>query len=370
MKTYKIKATVVTPLSIGDGSQYSPYKDYFIENGMVHYIDQRKLGELLTKDDRLMDEYVEGVANMEGNRSRFDIKSFINDRLRCDVSSVVKSSIIYDGLHIANKLPIHGICKTPKGHPYLPGSSVKGALKTAALYNFLEKDVAGEELSKKILEEPYKKEITKELEDKLTQFEFSVSDSSLLNLSDMSCIHEERIHIKKGTFIIPTHREVLNENANATLTIQFNKKNQLTWFNLVEYINKFAMSGLLTERGILMDADNKSMKDKDYNALDDFYIRMNNVIEKAQQNVAYLRLGFGKGFYMNSIASSIFEKDETEEKLNFKNYLKAKGYGKAYNPRIEKMQDYELDPYVFPITRNIKRRGVEPLGWVKLEKMD
>src|SRR5699024_7998560 len=143
MNTFKIKATVITPISIGNGTQYSPYRDYFISENKVHYIEERKLGDLLAKRESLMDEYIEGVANMEGNRSRFDIKNFIRDSLSINPKEVVKKSLDFNGNALA-KLPINSFIKMPNGQPYIPGSSIKGALKTALVYTDLEKTNMGE----------------------------------------------------------------------------------------------------------------------------------------------------------------------------------------------------------------------------------
>lgn len=142
MNTYNVKATVITPVSIGNGHQLSPYKDYVIKNGFVHYIDTKKLGELLAKEDGLMDEYVEGVANMDGNRSRFDLQEFIANRLNFDISDITKEKLTFYG-DAAAKLPLNTIIKTPNNEPYIPGSSLKGAIKTALVYTDLEKTDEG-----------------------------------------------------------------------------------------------------------------------------------------------------------------------------------------------------------------------------------
>src|SRR5690625_7902812 len=138
MKTYKIKATVVTPFSIGDGSQYSPNKDYYIDKGNVCYIDEQKMGELLAKDDELMTEYVDGVVNMEGNRSKFDLKSVIQNRLFVRREQFIQTELHFNGNELS-RLPINGFVKTPNGQPYTPCSSINGAMQSAWVDLGLEK---------------------------------------------------------------------------------------------------------------------------------------------------------------------------------------------------------------------------------------
>lgn len=361
MKTYKIKATVITPVSIGNGQQLSPYKDYFIKNGLIHYIDTNKLGQLLAKDDELMDEYVEGVANMEGNRSRFDIYNFINLRLKKEPVDIVKAKAPFIGERNIRKLPVQEICKTPKGDGYIPGSTIKGSIKTALLFNSLNNE--DNELISQLLKNPNN---TEDIEKKLQEFILSTSDSDTISPIDIICIYDQRLHVKKGTFIIPTYREAIKENSVFNFTIQSNE----SWENLSEAINNYAIAGLKTEKDIMIDADEDEKIDLEiYNSLYDFYDKMG---ETAQNNrdKTLLRIGSGKGFYMNSIAEIIFHKDNTDDKSKFKKYLKAIGYGKAYNPSVKKMVDYNLDPYLFPITRNILSKTIQPLGWIKLDKTD
>src|SRR5690625_1451024 len=124
MNNFKIKATVITPVSIGSGIQLSPYKDYFISNNKVHYVDENKLSQLVAKDPALMDTYDEGVANMDGNRSNFDLKGFVQNHLSMDPFDLVRNSIEFRGNSNA-KLPINEAIKTPTGQPYIPGKRWK-----------------------------------------------------------------------------------------------------------------------------------------------------------------------------------------------------------------------------------------------------
>ncbi len=363
MNLFKIKATVITPVSIGNGHQLSPYKDYFIKDGFVHYIDTNKLGQLLAEDEELMDEYVEGVANMEGNRSKFDIYSFIKNNLKVNPKEITKRTLFYLGEKTNRKLYIQEITKAPIGYPYLPGSSIKGALKTAYLFEYLINDSQGRAIAIKLLKNP---KHTSDIEQKLKEFEFAVSDSGAFNDDNLICIYDQRLHVKKGNYIIPTYREAIDIKGSSEFCINSTYK----WDSFRQMVNHYAISGLETEKGIMIDADENERIDLGiYNHLYDFYEKMIDDINKNQKDV-FLRVGFGKGFYMNSIAEAIFNQDRTDEKKEFKKYLKSIGYGKAYNSRAGRVVDYELDPYLFPITRNINTKSVRPLGWIKLEKIN
>ncbi|MCB0798503.1 MAG: hypothetical protein KDB85_12870, partial [Chitinophagales bacterium] len=69
---------VLTPLVIGSGdAPLSPYSDYFIQNGQCHYIDEKRLTELLAKDPALMDTFIERVKTTnEDNLPVLDLKDF------------------------------------------------------------------------------------------------------------------------------------------------------------------------------------------------------------------------------------------------------------------------------------------------------
>lgn len=359
MKTYKIKATVVTPVSIGDGSQYSPYKDYFIDSGRVCYIDEQKMGNLLTKDDELMTEYVEGVANMEGNRSKFDLRSFIQNRLSVEPGFLIQNEVDFYG-NVSSKLPINGFIKTPNGYPYIPGSSIKGAIKTALVYMDLEQTDTGIKWKdnffrmlsqvdynrrgyEQFLRRRLKRQLN-ELEDLLkrkAEKKNNLGFIERLTLSDSYKIDKKQLEVidLKRTQI-PVRQEVLKINTNFYFTISSPDDG---WESFGEKLNTFSCNNL---------SDYEDSRKKVFSQVDNTF--KNNHAE------VFLPLGFGKGIYLNSILLSLkdYAYDIKKEAL-FEKYLK------FLSPRTK-----NINISSFPNTTFKTYQDDLPLGWIKLEKID
>ena len=114
-----------------------------------------------------------------------------------------------------------------------------------------------------------------------------------------------------------------------------------------------------------MERFEKKLDNKYYKHLENFY----RTIQKRTESLttAYLRLGTGKGFYFNSIALALYDRDGTENKGQFLKFLKTCGYGKIYNTKQRQVEEYDLNPDEFPITRFVEITETKPLGWIQLE---
>lgn len=146
---HKLKLTTVTPVAVGGskGDLLSPYADFvFSDDGkQLHYLNFERLSEAF--DEEMLREYVRQIPlNMDNNRSDFDLKSFLQHRFGKDLSRFFqksKASVQQEGL--SPKLRQHIIPMVKNGgQPYLPGSSLKGMLRTAMLYDWLVSTKAGE----------------------------------------------------------------------------------------------------------------------------------------------------------------------------------------------------------------------------------
>lgn len=362
MNNFKIKATVITPVSIGSGIQLSPYKDYFISNNKVHYVDEKKLSELLLSKENLMDQYVEGVANMDGNRSRFDLKDFIEHRISVDPFEVVRESVSFNGDANA-KLPINGLIKMPNGQPYIPGSSIKGALKTALVYTDLQKTDFGKRwkvdffkqleninFNRRVTERGLQQRLKEQLnalEGKLkSKAEISNHSKVFQRLSVLDSTNKDNQNITvmdlKRTDIT-VRQEVLQVNA----VFHFDVNSPIdNWSLFQEKINRFASNNLRYFE------DHEKEKERIYNMVEDSF--ENNTDE------AFLPLGFGKGIYLNSILESLkdYAFDKGKEQV-FENYLSVL-YHNSRNLNID----------TFPVTEFKSFNESQPLGWIKLEKIN
>ncbi|SCQ22236.1 RAMP superfamily protein [Tannerella forsythia] len=371
------KITTLTPVSIGDGNTLSAFADYVLEKGKIYYINQQAIRDKMGKNPELMDFYVEGMIRGKSNTTNtFDLKNFIFNRLKLTLQQAASHSI--EAKNVSGKKEFYTVVKNAGQSPYIPGSTLKGAIKTALLYDWLID--AKNDWCENYLENLNNKEERGRLEAQLMaefdKFELGVSDSSLLEFDTLQAIDIKRLHIKKGSLDIPQTREAIKENIACECEIRNVRKliaekadgtkvyKNYSWRELCKIINKFSDNSCNIEWEI-MERFEKKLDNKYYKHLENFY----RTIQKRTESLttAYLRLGTGKGFYFNSIALALYDRDGTENKGQFLKFLKTCGYGKVYNTKQRQVEEYDLNPDEFPITRFVEITETKPLGWIQLE---
>ena len=371
------KITTLTPVSIGDGNTLSAFADYVLEKGKIHYINQQAIRDKMGKSPELIDFYVEGMIRGKSNMTNtFDLKNFIFNRLKLTLQQAALYSI--EAKNVSGKKEFYTVVKNAGQSPYIPGSTLKGAIKTALLYDWLID--AKNDWCENYLENLNNKEERVRLEAQLMtefdKFELGVSDSSLLEFDTLQAIDIKRLNIKKGTLDIPQTREAVKENIACECEIRNVRKliaekadgtkvyKNYSWEELCRIINTFSRHSSDAEWTILSETG-KKIDDDIYFSLEDFYEDVEKKTESS--TTAYLRLGTGKGFYFNSIALALYDCDGTENKGQFLKFLKTCGYGKIYKPQKRQVEEYDLNPDEFPITRFVEITETKPLGWIQLE---
>lgn len=371
------RITTLTPVSIGDGNTLSAFADYVLEKGKIYYINQQIIRDKMGKNPELMDFYVEGMIRGKSNTTNtFDLKNFIFNRLKLTLQQAASHSI--EAKNVSGKKEFYTVVKNAGQSPYIPGSTLKGAIKTALLYDWLID--AKNDWCENYLENLNNKEERGRLEAQLMaefdKFELGVSDSSLLEFDTLQAIDIKRLNIKKGTLDIPQTREAVKENIACECEIRNVRKliaekadgtkvyKNYSWEELCRIINTFSSHSSDAEWTMLSNIGEK-IDDDIYFSLEDFYEDVEKKTESS--TIAYLRLGTGKGFYFNSVALALYDADMTDGKEKFLKFLKANGYGKVYNPQNRRVELYDLKPDKFPITRFVEISDTKPLGWVQLE---
>lgn len=125
----KYELTCLTPTLIGDGSRLSPI-DYMVWRDQVNVLDQGKIFRLLAKGPRL-ESYLKQIHRAE--KLEFAAwggfaQNFAHRRIPFETPdySRIWEALPSENLHIPTFVSSH------EG-PYLPGSAIKGALRTAFL---------------------------------------------------------------------------------------------------------------------------------------------------------------------------------------------------------------------------------------------
>ncbi len=126
----RYRLTCLTPVLVGDGRRLSPI-DYMVWKDQVNVLDQTRILKLLSKGARL-----EGYLNQIRKAEKLDFaawggfaQNYADRRIPFEHPSISK---VWDQAH-GETLNIPTFAAGTAG-PYLPGSAIKGALRTGMLF--------------------------------------------------------------------------------------------------------------------------------------------------------------------------------------------------------------------------------------------
>ncbi|MBK9462551.1 MAG: type III-A CRISPR-associated RAMP protein Csm5 [Sphingobacteriales bacterium] len=138
-----IKLTVLTPLHIGAGTEkrMAVGIDYFYmpDEKKVYIIDTNKLFAALRQKGADLSIYSQMIAQKQTE----NLRNYLFDRLKIPIASI--SSKAYP-INNTPENEINTFIRSGLNQPYIPGSSLKGAIRTAVfhhLYEIHEKDYRG-----------------------------------------------------------------------------------------------------------------------------------------------------------------------------------------------------------------------------------
>lgn len=364
MEKVKLKITTLTPVTIGSGVSLSPYADYVIDKGKVCLIDKKRMiDRIMAKGDSYLEDYIYGVSNgMDKSRtmSTFDLKSYlINKKIVKEIDDVIFSKCLIIGDQSKN-LTIKGLIKSPLGEPYFPGSSIKGALKTVLMYNWLKTNKDGGRTVEEVLENGNFDRLEKEFEFKEDEITHDVKrKNTIQQVTDSYCLDKNSTIIVDCYRKMPIRLECIAKNQISEFELVLEK---YKWKDLAKQANQYAEDAL--EREFALIEENDELK-KYYN----FLVGIEDEIIEANDHTAFFRLGFGKGYYLNSLGIAIYDyvSQEGNEVLYDKfEYFINKEF--ARKDKFDNKQQITLEE--FPKTRLFVTNTQEPLGWVKVECMN
>lgn len=350
---YHIKLTTLTPVCIGSGEKLSPYADFIIDqaNEEIHYINKAAVEKILGEYPELMDDYVSGITSGLNTRNQeFGLKSFLEEELNLDEEEYILKSYQCSGDGIKE---LNTIVKNAGQKPYIPGSTIKGAIKTALLYDWT-KSNEGMRWANDYLNSLENNFVRKKLDSELAKIELQISDTDEFGYDALSIVNVNKIKISTGKDRVKTLWEAVLENKSTHFTAKFGNQN---WEQIFPKINLYSKECNEMEMFLLDNAGQTFSQDYkvDYDDLLQFYREKSNQIDRAnRENAACLRIGNGKGFYYNTIALALYNADG-EDKSRFREFLVRNRFK---NP---------IQPNEFPLTRSIELGEFLPVGWVKLE---
>ncbi|MBQ9763068.1 MAG: type III-A CRISPR-associated RAMP protein Csm5 [Phascolarctobacterium sp.] len=134
----------VSPVNIADGVKLNP-KEYLFDrkNGMVYFLNQLSWHKFIYSK-KLLSSYEKYMTDFREKRSLFEWLSDSGYGIE-DVKFAIKSSttVVLNQLYFQEKKTLNEIITQERlstGEIYLPGSSIKGVIRTAILYALLQKN--------------------------------------------------------------------------------------------------------------------------------------------------------------------------------------------------------------------------------------
>ncbi|AIJ06327.1 CRISPR-associated protein, Csm5 [Methanocaldococcus bathoardescens] len=378
----EVKCELITPIFIGCGEEYSQL-DYFIEDGFAHIIDLEKA--IADLDD------LEKVNEI----SRLIISNTTNNRLNLNAKDILKSVGLnpYDYVIRKIKCEIKSDSKTrvkkfisQNNKYYIPGSSIKGAIRTAYLFNYYDKNLSellkildnrdiklhekGKELEKNAISKNIPEDFFKYLK---------ISDS--LNLKgEFKFIHTRRWNYRKRKLNIPINMEGMIKgtfsinikiedgffkNINKKLKTNYNPKDEGEMFNILKNLcNNFSKTVVEFE-----------LKKNNSYYIERIYEKLLSDINK--DGAIYLNLGFGGGFLNKTIYPLLWKNDENL--IHFKKikslFVALSGGNKNLKNawlRANSYLDFPTTKTVYAIYSKQDRRFIPklPMGWIKMELVE
>jgi len=343
---FDLKLTTISPVHIGSQSSISPYSDYVCKDNKIYYIDEDKLKSLFISSgnmDELLDEYIDAITvqSFSDFQNKYNIEMFL-ERYNLDIEEF--SSYILDTNTRVNK-SIESTVKT-SGRPYIPGSTLKGAIRTTLLFNHNRGFSKGE---------IYVFDIN-------TRMELSnllISDTNPLSMEDLIVLRTGRYNLAEDI----EDRDTIYESINKSTDFEFKIKIKNTTDEEFGYLNDDNLEGLFSiinkfyQEAIQREIDvlEKNISPQIQKILD-FYYYLNNEIKDAIANkdAAILRIGGGKTYFEGSIGLGL-------EKEDLKSVIEKASFGKKIT-----------DKNFFPKTRTFvgkKDMYDQVLGWIKIESI-
>ncbi len=351
----KLKLETRSPVHIGSGEELTSRCDYIYEDGRVHYIDHEKLRKQIKKREQstsLIDDYVERVKIQDSSDSdtigEFIKRNFGNFKEFCVRSIKAEGDIKTENI---NKHIRTG------NRPFIPGSTLKGAIRTALFYKMLSRGQNTQNLDK-VSEAgifgKYGDDVLKYL---------SVSDTEVLEKNDLKVVQVKNYDIEEGNSQMPITLETIPAGIESSFKIDLKArknyhrplKNSLDFLyegseeKILKFVNRFTMDRLNDEI--------KALKQTDTGKLNYIIKLLKGLRRKVKQykgnnEGAIMRIGRGKTFFDNTV-TGILKGEKREE------FIENKPLGSD-------------DGDTFPVTRTYRMDNDRPstmLGWVEINPL-
>lgn len=334
----EIKIETLSPIHIGNGTFLQQGNDYIVEDNHINVLSLDKIGKIIGTDSTTIQEWTEAI---ERGEAEFFVKrkmqehsyhDYTKRRIECSIKIEQRQKTLKEYIHDG------------MGKPYIPGSSIKGAIRTA-IFSSLAKNIISTKLNSEEKQKKWKNIITG-MENELLHFQDGGKKSPANDI--FKFIHTGDAFFEKG---VETVVEQINLNITKKASLIDNSKPQMvevirkgvtSKFRLIIKDDFYQLSKFYSLHNLF-----KQINDHTYNLLcdeidfwgrgegsrytgqDDYLDQLDLIldqIEACQPNECILRIGqasgwrFVTGAWLEDIDKHYF-KDEIVPQCRPKNFL-------------------------------------------------
>lgn len=360
----KYTIDTISPIHIGSGEKLLR-SDYVVHDGRLYAINMdRLIGSLKAEQAKIFSQLIQkgdiSIALRSLNIKPNEYNKYAKYVILCEFQP---------GL----KLQTH--IKDIEYKPYIPGSSIKGSIRTAICYNLF----AIPEERKRLIQEIFRRSYSEKAISDFVESIFGSEDKKrsphhdimrFLRISDSESLNPNSIEVQEINVInrggpsgyrktgIKIYAEVIKSGFSTSGELTIDKMlYQKTYSKyadefpnykiptnidmIISYVNKFASS--------LIDKELDFARKYNIDLLRNFYLDLKqNHLEKLNKNQFLLRVGWGSGYLVTTLGALLEGERQLFERI------------RRHLPRLG-------EPF-FPISRRlvIQQNAFIPLGWVKI----
>jgi CRISPR-associated protein Csm5 len=372
----EIEITTVTPVFIGTGEEVSPLS--YVTDGKRLLVVPNDFLERLTPNQQ--QKYVNWIEQQmrEQRRGDLSLESFLKgtgspvDFVRRMNPRVVSFR------RRPGKRGFREHIKHPDGLPYIPGSEIKGALRTAILHTMLDNsDVYNEALGRQLLEvQRRRKSIQKvagPMEDNLLRVEGHPNDAKydllrFISITDTTPFTQDALFIEQievfgrgaNHFIPPFDFETLVAKQKSRFVIHFGGPEKV--FSIMGLAE---MRDMLNLKDLLKACYNRSQavlnEESEYFSRRDSGLLsvVKSLLQQNKPESPLLRLGAGQGFLSTTVDLEVKQRDPSMYETIREEVSRQRGW-RTYPNNFPKTRRVVVDANGYPSML---------LGWVKIKQI-
>ncbi len=364
---FDLNIEVLSPLHIGNGETLTSVGEFITTSHNIRYLKLDELNDLLDEKE-LTDDYTDKIIKAAGSFDTF--KTLMEYDI--DVEGLIQNEIKLNSndLNPLNNNILH-IFHNSEGKKYIPGSSVKGMLKTVLLFHYLNNDRSYLLHVEKIIKEKFDTWNRKNAFNWLKkQWDDVVKDENLFYNNEFNLLRPaDSMFIKNDCLLVEQVKrqhfygvdsdslDWLQETVKKGTVVKFKLRiipefsDPFTLLNsedsaqLFEAINEYSLKMIDFELDLVAQSFYVNKK-----ILIDFLYQLKEQILGSNNQFAICRLGKGKSIYFQTILS-LLDKDLLN--ILIKKLYKSEGDESDYFPNTRVLTAFD-----------------EMLGWIKIKEAD